>query len=453
MAVMVSVATAQKTKHLESWADVKPGDAIALEEFRGADLVIRTWDRPKVEVRLNIRFESSSEEEEQEYVDEVRIERDLASGSVVFRLNQPSSSKGLTLKNLLHLRFSTYIKKEIRGEVFLPKENAFRVEAKYGKLDLEGIDGPVEVESQSNLVDIRSCSQLVTVKNNYGTTVIDKCGGKLSISNKSGKVNIDDFTGSLNIDAKYSTITVDKVSNMVDIESQSGSVMVKNAGEHVIVNAPYSTITVEKVKGSATIIGKSGSVGVSDVIGLKVDAPYSTIEAQDVTGNGAAIITGQSGKISLARIASAVDIQSPYTNIDLSDIVGEVRLGTKSGNVRASRVRGNWTSLTEYTRLTISDLQAPNVLIENKNGGIEVGLTTIPKSVEIVNSYGDVNLKLPRGLNADVRLNAEYGTISSGIDVAVEKIESGAIALGKVGSGAGTLSIETKSGNIRIQEK
>lgn len=455
LVLIAGTSHAQKSKDLTAHADVTAKQAIHLDGFNGADLVVRAWDQPRAEVKLSIRIEMSSQKAEEEYVREVRIEQDQTSGRLVFRLVQPSVETGFSFKNLLRLRFNTYVRKEIRGEVFLPKSNDFFAEAKYGKLDIEGLDGAVEVESQSSLIDIRSCSRLEAIRNNYGTTTIDQSGGALTLANKSGKVDIQTFDGSLHIKAQYATVTAEKVTGAVEVESQSGSVTLTDIGADVAVDAPYSTIVIDKARGFASVKGKSGTVKVTGVIGLDVDAPYSTIDAMDVQAadGRAVVVRGQSGKIMLSKVGSAVDIQSPYTNIDLSDINGTVHLSTKSGNVRASDIRGDWTSLTEYSRLTLTDLTSKRVLIENKSGSVDVELRTLPETVEIVNEYADVSLRMPKGLDADVRLKSEYGTISSDLSVRIEEMGSSALAIGKTGTGAGSLSIQTKSGNIRVREQ
>ena len=455
LALLAASAVAQQSKDLEQSAAVTAEQSIVLDGFRSADLVVRTWDQPRVEVKLTVRVEMSSSDAEDEYIREVTLEKSESTGKVIFKLELPSVDVGLTFKNLLKMRFNTYVKNEIQGEIYLPRQNNFLADAKYGKLDIEGLDGSVEIRSQSSLIDIRSCSRLESVENNYGTTTIEASGGHLLLENKSGKVDIRTFEGSLKLNTRYSAVTAQKVTGRVDVESQSGSVTLQGIGSDVVVDAPYSTVVVENVEGSATVKDKSGSVKVTNVKGLEVDAPYSTIDATDVKGapSRAVIVTGQSGKVSLARVSSAVDVQSPYTNIDLTDIGGDVRLGTKSGTVRASNVRGNWSSMTEYSRLTITDLSAKRVAIENKSGGIDIDLAIVPESVEIMNQYADVAVSLPKGLDAEVRLKAEYGKISSDLSVKTETMGSGALSLGKAGSGKGTLNIETKSGSIRVREK
>ena len=457
LAVMLvtSSGQAQQTKDLNIHADVTAQQSIRLEEFRGAELSVRTWDKSRVEVRVTVRIEMSDSDDEKTYIKEVKLDQSQSDGQIVIRLVQPDINNGFSFGNLFKLKFKNYIRKEIRGEVLVPKANAFSVEANYGKLDVEGIDGPVELSCRSGQVDVRSCMNLERISNDYGTTVIGGSGGNLSLDNRSGRIDIKTFTGTLNIKAPYATINAEKVSGRADVESQSGSVSLPTVGSDVMVNAPYSTIVVEKVEGDARITGKSGSVRVNGVRGLQVDAPYSTIDADNVKGvqGEPVIITGQSGRIALSRVSSGVDVQSPYTNIDLSDIGGDVRLGTKSGTVRASKVKGNWTSLTEYSRLTVTELGGKKVLVENKSGGVDIELMTVPDMVEIVNSYADVRLEIPKGLDADVRLKAEYGEIESDLSVKVEKMGSGAISLGKAGAGKGSLSIETKSGSVRVREK
>jgi hypothetical protein len=60
---------------------------------------------------------------------------------------------------------------------------------------------------------------------------------------------------------------------------------------------------------------------------------------------------------------------------------------------------------------------------------------------------------MPGGFAGEVRLKATYGKVKSNLPVEVEDMGSGAIALGKMGSGGGSMRIETTSGNIKVTQK
>jgi hypothetical protein len=73
--------------------------------------------------------------------------------------------------------------------------------------------------------------------------------------------------------------------------------------------------------------------------------------------------------------------------------------------------------------------------------------------VNIRVKYAGVELSIPRGYSGDVSLDAEYGTIETTLPVQAKTRSGSAYAIGKVGVGSGTMTIETTSGNIEVREK
>ena len=219
--------------------------------------------------------------------------------------------------------------------------------------------------------------------------------------------------------------------------------------------APYSNVRVEKAGGMVSVKDKSGSVTVQDVDGVTIDAPYSTIDVKNVRGAGGKVVSlaSQSGRITVDHATGPMSINAPYTAVELRSITGNVELDSKSGSVEADDVRGNWKSRTEYSTIRLIGLHSETVLIENKSGSVDVDLAATTRSLEIFNSYSDVRVSVPKGLDAQVRLKAEYGSISSFFPIGSETMGSGALSIGSVGSGAGVFTIENKSGNIRVTEK
>jgi DUF4097 and DUF4098 domain-containing protein YvlB len=95
------------------------------------------------------------------------------------------------------------------------------------------------------------------------------------------------------------------------------------------------------------------------------------------------------------------------------------------------------------------------VTITNKSGKIDLTLKVAPSAVDIKNEYADVDVNMPAGFSGDVDLNATYGQIRTNLQLAKSKSFSGAggYAMGKIGSGNGTFSVETKSGNVRVMQR
>jgi DUF4097 and DUF4098 domain-containing protein YvlB len=214
---------------------------------------------------------------------------------------------------------------------------------------------------------------------------------------------------------------------------------------------------VNNVKGMLNVEDKSGMIRARGMDGAVIDGQYSTMEIADVWGKAGKVIAleGQSGSITLSNATGVVRINNPYGIIDLKDIRGNVEVQSKSSNIRATGVTGDWSSTTEYSQVTLRDLSAKRVSVSNSSSPIDITLKTAPTDVEIRNEYGPVTLSMPPGFSGEVDINVTYARIETNLPLAKTKSfdGGGGYAIGKIGTGNGKLSIETKSGNVKVMQR
>jgi DUF4097 and DUF4098 domain-containing protein YvlB len=321
---------------------------------------------------------------------------------------------------------------------------------------MEGMKGALSFLGTGNTVNLKDCAALGEVTNDYGKATLERCGGNLRLSSKSTTIVLDRFEGKADIDADYSNITVLDIKQSLSIRSTSATIKVDNVGGDATIRSDYSTIKVNNVKGMLTVEDKSGMIRAKGMDGVAIDGQYSTMEIADVSGKAGTVVTldGQSGSITPANASGDVRINNPYGIIDLKDIRGNVEVRSKSSNVRATRVTGNWSSATEYSQVTLRDLSAKRVTISNSSSPIDIELKTPPTDVEIKNEYGTVALSMPPGFSGDVDINVSYARIETNLPIKSKSFDGGGgYAIGKIGTGSGKLSIETKSGNVKVMQR
>jgi hypothetical protein len=93
------------------------------------------------------------------------------------------------------------------------------------------------------------------------------------------------------------------------------------------------------------------------------------------------------------------------------------------------------------------------VNLTNSSNPIDLQLKTIPDNVEITNQYSGVKVLIPKGFSGDVTLEATYGKVESDLPIRVKSFGNGAYGIGKIGTGSGSITIETKSGNIHVSQR
>ena len=160
-------------------------------------------------------------------------------------------------------------------------------------------------------------------------------------------------------------------------------------------------------------------------------------------GVGKAVVTNVAGVIRV-YVASA-DVAADGTrgtlrvstgsgNVDLRDGTGDVSLETGSGDIEATNTSGDQVSF------------------ETGSGNVDVALVTTFRSLRIETGSGDVTLKVPQTLGAQVDLDTGSGDIDlGGLTLQVRRLEHDHIT-GTIGDGSGRLSVETGSGNVRLQK-
>jgi len=454
------VNTPDRHRTIEEHYTTTPSQSIELRGFSGSRIKIRSWDKNEVSIRLDVSFSSSNERDEQKYLDAISLKKSQQEKLLRIDYQEPeiSTKSNRSFWTWLNSVFSgSYTRKETEGEIFVPRTNALTAEVRYSVIEMEGMKEPLSFLGTGNTVRLKDCTALGEVTNDYGKATLEQCGGNLRLSSKSTTIVLDQFEGKADIDADYSNITVRDIKQGLSIRSTSGTIKVDNVGGDATIQSDYSTITVNNVKGMLTVGDKSGKIRARGSDGIAIDGQYSTMEIADVSGKAGKTITlaGASGSITLANASGDVQINNPYGIIDLRDIRGNVEVQSKSSSIRATGVTGNWSSTTEYSQVTLRDLSAKRVKVSNSSSPIDIALRTPPTDVEIRNEYGTVTLSMPPGFSGDVDINVTYARIETNLPLSKKKTfdGGGGYAIGKIGSGNGKLSIETKSGNVKVMER
>jgi hypothetical protein len=186
--------------------------------------------------------------------------------------------------------------------------------------------------------------------------------------------------------------------------------------------------------------------------------------------DGAIRVQVASADVAADRTRGTLRISTGSGNVDLRDAAGDVQLATGSGDITASGVRGTRLRLeTGSGNVTVTDAKAAefhvetgsgdvdatsaegdNLSFETGSGNVDVALTATFRSVTIETGSGDVTLKVPPTVGAEVDLETGSGDIDlGGLTLQVRRIERDHVT-GTLGDGRGRLSVETGSGNVRL---
>lgn len=216
----------------------------------------------------------------------------------------------------------------------------------------------------------------------------------------------------------------------------------------------------------------SADVRVSVPAGKSV-AVYLGVGKAFVTNvDGGIRVWVASADVSAERTKGSLHVESGSGNVDLRTGSGDVSLETGSGDITIAGVAGSSLRLeTGSGSVTVSDANAPSVHVETGSGNIDatttsgeelsfetgsgdvdVALVTAFRSLHIETGSGDVTLRVPPTVGAEVDLDTGSGDIDlGGLTLQVRRIEHDHVT-GMLGDGKGRLSVETGSGDVRLQK-
>ena len=186
--------------------------------------------------------------------------------------------------------------------------------------------------------------------------------------------------------------------------------------------------------------------------------------------DGNIYVYGASADIAADRTRGVLRVETGSGNVDLRTGAGDVTLETGSGDITVAGMQGTILRLaTGSGNVTLTDGKAATLDVETGSGDIDatgssgdelsfetgsgnvdVALTMAFRSLRIETGSGDVTLRVPPTVGAEVDLDTGSGDIDlGGLTLQVRRIEHDHVT-GTLGDGRGRLSVETGSGNVRL---
>lgn len=207
------------------------------------------------------------------------------------------------------------------------------------------------------------------------------------------------------------------------------------SGQRIEINLAAGTVTASNVNGDLSIDASSSNVEATGTKGrLSIDV-----------GSGDVKVTGAEGELS---------IDTGSGNVNLSGLRGtEVGIDTGSGDVTATTLGARILKVdTGSGNVTLSDVTTEDADIETGSGDIRLDLNGALRSFHGETGSGDVTIRAPATLSAALDIETSSGGIESDFDVAVTRREEDHL-VGRIGAGAGRISVDTGSGSVRLLRK
>lgn len=205
------------------------------------------------------------------------------------------------------------------------------------------------------------------------------------------------------------------------------------AGQRVALHLGVGKVFVTNVEGQIQVHAASADVSAERTRGtLKIDTGSGNVDVRDASGE--------------------IGLESGSGDITATGLHGgRIKLETGSGNVTVTGAEGTGLKLsTGSGDVHVTGAKADELKFETGSGNVDVSLTAPFRILAIETGSGDVTLRVPPTVGAEVELDTGSGEIDlGGLTMQVRRLQEDHIT-GTLGDGKGRLSIETGSGNVRL---
>ncbi len=193
-----------------------------------------------------------------------------------------------------------------------------------------------------------------------------------------------------------------------------------------------------------------GDVSITNVNGeLLVDAHSAPVTASGTKGS-LALDVG-SGPVRVSRAEGNVDVDTGSGPVEVSEFSGaELSIDTGSGGVTGSGLRaGDIQIETGSGDIELTNITAPVLALETGSGSVGADLHGPVRELTVETGSGDISVRAPASLAAAVEIETASGGIETDFALQVTR-HSRDHVVGQIGTGGGTVVIETGSGDVRL---
>ncbi|MCM2680594.1 DUF4097 family beta strand repeat-containing protein [Echinimonas agarilytica] len=201
----------------------------------------------------------------------------------------------------------------------------------------------------------------------------------------------------------------------------------------------------------------NADVSISSTIGaLKIDAVNGDVGAKNIEGDTR--ITLINGDIEVKNVSGSSYFETVNGDIELENIQSnDVETRTVNGDIEVTGKVNGFTAETVNGDIELKSNELAKVDVTTVNGDVEavIGLTD-SGSIQASSVSGDIELKFPQGLSANVHVEGHYGSdIVNQLNDAQVKVDkkSNTRSLSFTeGDGKGTVRISTVKGEVKISK-
>ena len=206
-------------------------------------------------------------------------------------------------------------------------------------------------------------------------------------------------------------------------------------------------IKIGNISGDVIVTGYGGSAVL--VTAIKSGRDSDKVDVEDLSSGNRIDIRVRYPKRCDCDVDVKFQVQVPgemkYDFEGISSVSGNVEINNVSGTIRASSVSGE---------VRVKDVSG-SVNASSVSGNVEVEIRQLSGSEDMKFSSvsGSVNVRMPDGIDAEVRMSTLSGGLKTDFPIEIKKKERyspGTSASGRLGSGSRSLNLSSVSGSVNL---
>ena len=205
------------------------------------------------------------------------------------------------------------------------------------------------------------------------------------------------------------------------------------------------SISVRNVSGDVIVTGYEGETVL--VLGYKEGRDRDLVQVEDNSAGNKVDVRARYPENCHCNASIRFEVKVPrgdYKFDAISSVSGDVEVTGVSGELRARSTSGN---------VHVGEING-TVSGRSTSGNVEVEIAQLSGAgdMEFVSTSGNVRVKLPSNLDADVRMSTTSGGLKTDFPLTIEEPERGPgrRAAGRVGGGSRNLRLSSTSGSVSL---
>ncbi len=210
---------------------------------------------------------------------------------------------------------------------------------------------------------------------------------------------------------------------------------------HVDVELPRSA--------SADVSSSGGSVQLSELVGpVKVGSSGGSVRIADVDGD--VVSSSSGGSVHVERVKGGVRAESSGGGVELADIGGAVHLESSGGSLVASRIGGDIEANTSGGGVRIEEAGG-RVEAESSGGPVKVSFSAgNARGGSLDSSGGGVTARVDPAAGLEIDASSSGGSVSSDLPVTIRGRVSRDTLRGTLNGGGSLLKLRSSGGGITL---